>query len=293
MQSLQDLMDDLACDRRVSADEALRIRQRIFPDGVVSRDEIAALLSLEARVEGEDPAWTQAFVEAVADCAMTKSPYIDDETSAWLMAQFGRGVARALPVAALVRVVERAEGAPDPLHAFVRERLTAMVAGRALSAADVELLRRCLFSGDNAVNEDEARWLFAIDADTDGRANAASWGDFFVKAQLCHLMGRQAPATAEASRKAWLAPPERFEPLANLGNIFKGGWRGYWENVRQLGDTDRLEAHYEAANANAEEDAWLTASEAAMTRSMTEQDGKLTANERALLAELQKLERAA
>lgn len=292
MNSLRTFMDDLASDRRVSADEALQIRQRIFPDGV-TRDEAAAVLALEARVEGEDPAWTQAFVEAITDCALANSSYIDDETASWLESLFGNGVARLLPVAALVRVVERADGAPEALYAFVRERLSALVGGRALSAADVELLRRCLYAGDNAVTEEEARWLFAIDAETDGRANAPSWSDFFVKAQLCHLMGRQAPATAEASRKAWLAPPERFEPMANLGNIFKGGWRGYWANVRQLGDTDKLEAYYEAANANAEEDWQLSVAERAFARGMAEQDGKLTANERALLAELRKLECAA
>src|SRR5690606_9270589 len=109
----------------------------------------------------------------------------------------------------------------------------------------------------------------------------------------CHLMGRQAPAHAEASRKAWLAPLERFEPLSNLANIFNAGFSGYWARVRELGDTDRLETYYEAANANAEEDAQLTAAERAFTLSAAKQDGKLTANERALLAELQKLENAA
>jgi hypothetical protein len=288
MNAMQALMDELASDRTVSAEEALRIRQRIFPDGVVSREEAAALLALDARVDGGDPAWTQAFVEAIADCVLAKSPYVDDETARWVVLQLD-GVARPLPVHALVRVIERAYGAPLSLHAFVRERLTALVSGRAVCAEDVELLRRCLYAGDNA----EARWLFAIDAATDGRANAPSWSDFFVKAQLCHLMGRQAPETAEASRKAWLAPAEEFEPLANLGNIFNGGFAGYWRRVRELGQIDQLETYYEAANANAEEDARLTAAERAFTHSIVKQDGKLTANEQKLLAELQKLQSAA
>jgi hypothetical protein len=292
MTSMQALMDELASDRTVSAEEALRIRQRVFPDGLVSREEAAALLALDARVEGGDPAWTQAFVEAIADCVLAKSPYVDDETARWVVLQFD-GVARPLPVHALVRVVERADGAPASLYAFVRERLTALVSGRAVCAEDVELLRRCLYAGDNAVTEEEARWLFAIDAATDGRANAPSWSDFFVKAQLCHLMGRQAPASAEASRKAWLTPPERFEPLSNLGNIFNGGFAGYWRRVRELGQVDQLETYYEAANANAEEDAQLTAAERAFTHSIVKQDGKLTANEQKLLAELQKLQSAA
>src|SRR6185295_12300015 len=102
---------------------------------------------------------------------------------------------------------------------FMRERVAAWMAGRAVNAADVELMRRCLYAGDSFVKEDEARWLFLLDAESDGRANDPSWQDFFVKAVLNHLMGMHAPALLDAAdvraRQAWLEDT-RQTPVSNL-----------------------------------------------------------------------------
>ncbi len=61
---------------------------------------------------------------------------------------------------------------------------------------------------------------------------------------------------------------------------------------QELGVHDRSEAYYEAANANAEEDAELSLAEVAWAVGMTREDAKRTANEEALLAEIRKLETA-
>ena len=54
--------------------------------------------------------------------------------------------------------------------------------------------------------------------------------------------------------------------------------------------SEALEEDYAALNANSEEDAQLTPQERAWALGMSQQDGKLSANERALMAELQKIE---
>src|SRR6185312_6374616 len=187
--ALQALTDDLAKSGRVSADDALRLRREVFPDGVVSRDEADALIALEARVANNDDAWVQTFAEAIADHVLQASPNVSDETAAWLASRFGAGAPREAELEALLKILDHADSAPESLHAFMRERLAAWMAGRAVNAADVELMRRCLYAGDSFVKEDEAKWLFSIDAESDGLANDASWQDFFVKAVLNHLMG--------------------------------------------------------------------------------------------------------
>jgi hypothetical protein len=293
--ALQALADELAADRRVSADEALRLRQQIFPDGVVSREEVEALMELDSRVAGSDPAWASAFVEAVSDHVLNRGQFpghVDATTAGWLMAQFGDDGARETEVEALLKIIERAESVPDALIDFTHARLVTLMKGKAISAADVELMRRCVYAQDVWVSDDEARWLFQMDAESDGRANDPAWMDFFVKAVLNHLMGRQPSSLLNAEdmqhRQAWLADT-RVRPFSNLKRIFEGGVEGYKEHVRELAPVDGEETYYEAANANAEEDAELTMMERAWALGMTKADGKLTANEKALLAELEKV----
>lgn len=298
--ALYSLVDQLAADREVSADEALQLRRTVFPDGAVSREEAEALIALASRVANTDEAWTAAFVEAITDHVLQAGQYpghVDEVTASWLAARFGAEGPRETEVEALLKILERAESTPDYLSAFTRERIAALLAGNSLGEAEVELVRRCLFasagSGRVAVTEDEARWMFELDAESADRRNCPAWTDLFVKAVLNFLMGRRAPELLEAhgmlARQAWLRT-DTNGVAASLASLFSGGWSAYTSKVRQGDAVDRWETHYEAANAAAERDAQLTLEEVAWTVGMTKQDGKRTANEEALLAELRKLE---
>ncbi len=300
--ALETLTDQLASDRSISADEALQLRRTVFPDGVVTRQEVEALIALEARVANSDSAWAAAFVEAVGDHVLQSGTYpghVDEAAASWLVARFGHEGARETEIETLVKIIERSESAPEYLSAFVRERVAKLLAGKPVGAGEVELVRRCLYaasgSGATAVTEAEARWLFALDAESDGRANDPAWSDLFVKALLNHLMGRRAPALLEAedmlARQSWLNAPNAA-PGVRLGAMFEGGLAGFVAKVRRGGIRDRLEAHYEAANAQAEEDARLTLAEIAWAVGMSKEDGKRSANEEALLAEIRALENA-
>jgi hypothetical protein len=298
--ALHTLVDQLGADRKVSADEALQLRRSVFPDGVVTREEAEALISLAARVANTDEAWTQAFVETITDHVLQAGEHpghVDEATASWLAARFGAEGPRETEVEALLKILERAESAPDYLSEFARRRVAGLLAGKPMGVAESELVRRCLFasagSGRIAVTEAEARWLFELDAESSGRANCAEWTDLFVKAVLNHLMGRRAPAVLEASdmmaRQNWLHSDSKGV-AGMLGAVFSGGWKGYAAKVRRADVSERMEAYYEAANASAEHDARLTLEEIAWTVGMTKQDGKRTANEEALLAELRRLE---
>lgn len=298
--ALQSLADQLASDERISADEALELRKAVFPDGVVSREEAEMLISLAARVANSDPEWSHAFVEAMADHVMAAGEYpghVDEATASWLTSRLGQEGPRETEVEAVLKVLERAESAPEYLATFARTRITVLLAGNPIGAAETELVRRCLYAscgtGRTSVTDVEARWLFVLDAESDGRANDASWGDLFVKGVLCHLMGRRAPELLQANdmmaRQAWLNTPTPGV-LASLKGVFQGGLKTYRAKVHQDGLVERWEGHYVVANNDAEADAELTLSEIAWTVGMTQEDGKRTANEEALLAEIRKLE---
>ena len=297
MSALLALADDIAADRRISAEDALRVRKDIFPDGVVSRQEADVLIALEGRVHDSDEAWAQAFVEALSDHVLQAGTYpghVDECASAWLRASFAHDRPSKTELEALVNIVERAGSTPASLQSLTRERIYRFVAGRAMTAADVDFVRRCVYA-NAAVGDAEMQWLFALDAECDGRANDPAWRDLFVKAALCHVAGRRAPATLEAdmmlAREARFAEPRPgVTPLSLVKSIFKGGLGGYVARARAPGWVEGMEDRYEEANAGAEDDAKLTVAEIAAMLGFSEADGKLTENEQALMAELHKLE---
>ena len=93
------------------------------------------------------------------------------------------------------------------------------------------------------------------------------------------------------ARQDWLRDTS-INPWKRLSQMFDGGLKGYVTRARELGELDQLETYYEAVNANADEDAQLTLTERAWAVGMTQEDGKLTANEKVLLAELEKVQNA-
>lgn len=299
--ALHTLTERLSADARISAEEALDLRRAVFPDGVVSREEAAVLIDLEAKVANTDPEWAHMFVEALTDHMLGTGQFAGHVTEAdvsWLEAQFGANGARATELAVLLKLMERAESAPESLSAFTRKRLAKLLAGAPIGAAEVELLRRCIYaaagSGATWVTEDEVHWLFAIDAESHERANHPSWGDLFVKAVMNHLLARKAPALLDAHdqvrRRLWASSLLSPKPAAFLARTFEGGLDGFRKRLAQPSDVNRLEAHYAASNAAAEQDAKLTLEEIAWAVGMARADRKRTANEELLLAEIKKIE---
>jgi len=293
------LADDIAADRRITADEALKMRGEIFPDGVVTRQEADVLVSLHEMVDEHHPEWTQMFAEAVTDHALQASMipgHIEDETVQWLTARLEKhGVAG---VETALKIVERAESVPDTLMAFVRALVSQHVGVGPMDAGKVEYVRRALFAsgggGGVAVEAPELNWLFALDAATDGQSNDPAWQDLFVKAAMCHVAGRRAPALLEPEAMRAMdqrfAERERMTPLTMLQNLMGGSFDRYRRDIREPSDVEALEQHYEMLNEETEADARLTADEAARLIGLSDMDGRRTANEEALLIALRQLE---
>src|SRR5262249_47564139 len=108
-----------------------------------------------------------------------------------------------------------------------------------------------------------------------------------------HLVGRQASAMLDGesvkARMAFLhAPGQGIGSF--LWRMVCAGPKAYVAAAKTPGDVEALEDDYWALNENAEEDAKLTATERSWAGRGAHADGKLTANEQALLAELQKIE---
>jgi hypothetical protein len=307
------LIETMAADGRVSAEEAARIRAGVFPDAIVSRAEADALFLLNERVAGDDPAWEAAFAEAIADHMIESSAlrgHVSDEAATWLQSQMTRDgrIERATELAALLKTIELAESAPPSLAERARVHVRAVIMDRRgvdgadpnrvagqIGAAEAELVRRVLYAcagaGGAAVSRQEADWLFALDAETLGYAHDPAWQDVFVKAILNHLFAAETSQLLAREpmmrRAAWLAAKTPAEPLAFFGRAFEGGIDRYLRRIFQPGEVHGFEAHYARRNADRDAAAQFDLAEATWLTLRVRHDGRRSPNELALLAAIE------
>jgi hypothetical protein len=304
------LVDKLAADGRVSAEEALQVRRAVFPDGTVSRGEAEALFHLNERVVGDDPAWNACFIEAIGDhltLAAEPTGHITDEGAAWLESRITRDGVLEGPteLELLLKVLERADSAPARLHVLARDYVSrAVLSGEGYEGRDIALvpgqigdaelamikrtLYACAGAGDLAVTREEAEWLFELDAATEGRAHVAGWRDLFVSAVMNHLFAAGPSALLERGgmlrRASWLNSPEKGGGIGGfMARAFEGGWKSYVERVRQPNAHDAATAQVEQRQVEAQLADALTTPEAAWLVTRIRADGRRTANEQALL----------
>lgn len=291
------LVDQVGEDRVVSAEEAMVLRRAVFPDGVVDRAEADALMVLARKVADDDGAFAALVAEAIGDHVLAGDGQINDADAGWLAQRADRLTAdRRARV--LVDVLRRADAAPPSLAEAARNAVLAHLSGKALSAADVTLVRTLLHAsagcGAVHVTEKEVEFLFALDASSDGLAHHADWQDVFVRAVLNHLMGQRQSAlldyAAMADRRAWLEADTPFSPGAFWARALAGGFAGWKERLSTPTEVEQFEGYYETRNQEAADDARLTLHEVATLVARVRADGKRTANEEALLAEVRRLE---
>jgi hypothetical protein len=300
------LLDQIAQDGAVNAQEALDIRRAVFPDGVVDRAEAEALVRLAGKVAtGTDDrqdaaAFAATLAEALSDHVLGGDGHVTDADATWLAAAT-KSLAPMLGLEVLACTLRRAESAPESLASAARASVLAACAGRAISARDVGHVRTILFAaaGESAVHVglEEARWVLALDANCDGFAHDPDWADLFMKAMLNHVLGQRAsPLLAREGildRRAWLSQTESGGALAFLSRAFSGGLRGYVQALKTPDTVTEMERHYESRLAHAAQDERLTLQEVAHLVALVRADGKRTANEARLIEAVRAMETVA
>ena len=247
MADLQTLARALAASGTVTLQDVRDLRMCVFKDGVVSRAEAEALFSIERARSTHNNAWSELFVEALADYAIRQEQpvgYLSDDTAAWLMCQMKlhRQPSMDADVSLVAKIIEDASEVPSMFSAFaLRMTKDAVIYGDgadevgrihksgAVDEADVALLKRILWGagseGRLAISEDEAEALFAIADATTGADNAPGFDDLFAKAignYLIGATGRAVPTRQEALSME-LAADYKRDLFSMLGEVVKGG----------------------------------------------------------------------
>jgi hypothetical protein len=288
--------------------DVLRLRRNFYDDGCISAEEADTIFALNDACPVQDPAWAECFIETISDYLVDQAEpegYLTAENAVWLMQRIGRDgrVDTKTELELLINVLDKARWAPQSLVSFALEQVKhAVVEGAGplrsgntlepgvVSAADVDLLRRILYSfggdGNIAITQPEADILFDIEEATADADNHPSWGDLFVKAIAnCVLSasGYAAPPRDVAlARDAWLDRRGELS-IDNLLSGMASGLKVLSERYRTQSDEQRAIGRLTQQKVEIITHEAITTAEAEWLASRIGRDGRLTPNERALL----------
>lgn len=85
---LSELLADIISDGIVDSNEVSQIRERIFADGKIDREEADFLFDINDATEGNEPSWKDLFIEAISQYLLDdpNSPgEIDEAEADWLI----------------------------------------------------------------------------------------------------------------------------------------------------------------------------------------------------------------
>lgn len=215
-QPLSELAAAITADGVVDAEEVQKIRERIFADQVIDREEADFLFTINDAVsEGNnDPGWQDLFVEALTTHVLKdeKSPdVLDDEEANYLMAKIQADKkVDATELALLVNLCASAKSTPDAFQTFVLSSLKAAVLeDGVIDEAEVQMIRKVIYgpggSAGTAVSREEADFLFDLNDATSGKLNHPSWKELFVEAISKHLLEDEvSPGEIDEAEGDWL-----------------------------------------------------------------------------------------
>jgi hypothetical protein len=294
--------------------DVLRLRSAYHCDGVITAEEAETLFRLNDACPVQDPAWPDFFIEAVTDYLVNQAEpegYLTADDAKRLIARLSKDdmIARKTELDLVVNVLDKSRWSPVSLACFaLRQVRHAVVEGKGplrtgqtpekgrISEPEVELVRRILyaFGGDGsvAVTRPEAEVLFDInDAIADPEANPA-WTDLFVKAVTNVVMaasGQAVPTREEAMRRdAWLMERGELSPRALLSAMVTSSLDAVRGAYQEQSPEERALARLEHQRIEIITNEVITEAEAAWLSERIGRDGRLTANEAALIAYLKK-----
>ncbi len=106
----------------ISLDDVRKLRRKVLPNGLTSREEAEVLIAVDRAALSKDPAWEEFFVDSLVEFVVwTSRPtgVVDADTARWLTASLGGGTDPTDTAARIAfEVVKEAEQTDEILLAF-------------------------------------------------------------------------------------------------------------------------------------------------------------------------------
>ena len=289
--------------------DVAKLRAAFYDDGAIGPDEAEKLFAINDECPVQDRSWADFFVEAVTDFIVNQAApegYVTLENAQWLIARIGRDgrIESKTEIDLLVAVLDKSRWSPASLVSFALEQVKqAVITGKGplrsgqaiekgtISEGEVERLRRILYAfggdGNVAITRAEAEILFEINDATDRAPLNPAWTDLFVKAIANVLMassGYAVPSREEALRsEAWLESRGDLSPLEVLAKMVRFSLDSVGEAYREQSPEERALARLERQRVEIITNEEITEGEATWLAERIGRDGRITANEQALL----------
>lgn len=303
------LIAEMKAADAMTDEQLLELRRAFGADMTIDGREADVLFELD-KLATKPKGWADYFTLILTTYLVHQGQpqgYINDAMAAWLIARIDHDgvVETETELRLLMNVLKVAEQPGDRLEAYALTQVKqAVLSGRGrvgqdmlepgvIGKAEVELLRRIFYSvggdGGMAITRMEAEHIFELNELTSGRDNHPEWQIFFVGAIANHLMMIAAPAKTDLDelkrREAWLtnghgrtAPGEnRFKGL-NPRAVFAA-----FKEVFGLKKQDVTGGFSSLDVASTQQSEKITSDEANWLVKALKADGKIDANERALL----------
>jgi uncharacterized membrane protein YebE (DUF533 family) len=215
-QKLSELAAAIVEDGIVDAAEVAKMRERLYADGIIDRDEADFLFAVNDGTSGaaNDPSWQALFVEALSDYVLEDeiSPGVLDEDEAnYLIGKIKADkVVDKNELALLVNITANAQSASESFNAFVLSSIKdAILEDGIIDEAEVKMIRKVIYGtgggGGAAVDKAEADFLFDLNDATSGQANHPSWKTLFVEAISSHVLEDEvSPGEIDDEEADWL-----------------------------------------------------------------------------------------
>ena len=119
----------LVAKQKILPNDVILLRQEVFPNGVVNRQDVATLLALETACYEKCPQWDELFTKSIADyIVFTEGEHgtIDDAQALWIKQSLTRnGLADTKnEFATIVRILSLAKRAPSSVVSLALDQIT-------------------------------------------------------------------------------------------------------------------------------------------------------------------------
>ena len=197
--SLSALAQKITQDGVVDGFEVQVIRERIYENRIIDRDEADFFFKVNDTVTGikNDAFWGALFVDALTDHFLndTKSPgSIDGVEGQYLLRKISKdGKIDDLELRLLVNIISKAKTCPMELIDFAMEAMKARILRDGfIDDYEVEMVQKLIYGNgandDEGVDRTKANFLFDLNDKAAGMPNSPAWKDLFVEAVGKHVL---------------------------------------------------------------------------------------------------------
>ena len=197
--SLFALAQKITQDGVVDGFEVQVIRERLYENGVIDRDEADFFFKVNDTVTGirNDAFWGSLFVDALTEHFLndTKSPgSIDSVKSQYIIRKISKdGKVDDLELRLLVNIISKAKTCPMELINFAMEAMKARILRDGfIEDYEVEMVQKLVYGigGNNngGIDRIKINFLFDLNDKAAGMLNSPAWKDLFVEAIGKHVL---------------------------------------------------------------------------------------------------------